>query len=194
VRSLVVWAALYGLLSIPWPGLGHAFTTVYAAAAEVVLTSVLPMEGTSFRATEPGEPASEWDLAIRLPRAPGATSIHGIRIHLRRVAYVPLAFLAALGVAFPPARSARWPSVVACPVILVTLQTIALLSVFTTRGLLDLTLVGNVIVGLLSRAFFEAPGMGFAIPALLWALLARPFEGLGAMAPWMGKRLPHPQR
>jgi hypothetical protein len=177
LRSLVVLVLAYGLLAVPWPGLGRAFVTVYAGAVQATLGNVLPMEGTSFRATEPGEPASPWDMAIRLPVAPGETNVHGIRVHMRRVAYVPLAFLGALALAFPPGRSAHWFSIVACPVALVALQAVALLSVFTTRGLVDLGIVGNVIVGLVSHAFFEAPGMGFAIPGLLWALLARPFEG-----------------
>ena len=181
-RSLAVLAVTYGILAAPWPGLGRAFVTGYAAAAEVTLAPALPFEGTSFRATAPGEQASEWDLAIRLPVAPGETTVHGIRVHLRRVAYLPLAFLAALALAFPPGRSAPRARAIACPAILVALQTIALLSVFTTRGLLDLGLPGNVCVGLVSRALFEAPGMMFALPALLWGLLARPLEGLGRRA------------
>jgi hypothetical protein len=175
LRSLAILALVYGLLAAPWPGLGRAFVTVYAVAAEATLREALP-DGTSFRASQPDEASGPWDLAIRLPPAPGTTTVHGIRVHLRRVAYVPLAFLAALAVAFRPGRSARRGSLVACPFVLVALQVTALLSVFTTRGILDLGTAGNIVVGLVSRAFFEAPGMAFAIPGLLWLLLARPLE------------------
>jgi hypothetical protein len=173
-RSLAVLAVAYGLLSVPWPGLGRAFVAGYAAVAQATLAHAPPLEGTSFRATAPGEEASDWDLAIRLPSPPGTSTVHGIRVHVRRVAYLPLAFLAALALAFPAGRSARRGLVAACPALLVVLQTVALLSVFTVRGLLDLGVVGNVAVGLVSRAFFEAPAMTFAIPGLLWLLLARP--------------------
>ena len=64
-----------------------------------------------------------------------------------------------------------WWRIVACPAALGALQGIALLSLFTTRGLLDLGLPPDALVGLVSHAFFEAPGMGFAVPALLWILL-----------------------
>lgn len=175
LRSIALLAAIYAVLAVPWPGLGPAFVTAYAAVAQAAVAHSVPMRGTTFRATAPGEVASEWDLAIRLPPEPGATTIHGIRLHMRRIAYLPLALLAALAVAFPRGESrARLYGAFACPAILAALQLVAILSVFTARGILDLSLTGNVLVMLVSRAFFEAPGMAFVIPALLWVLLARP--------------------
>jgi hypothetical protein len=181
-RPWVVLAAVYLSLAVPWPGLGRAFVTVYAAVMRPALVSAVSSPGTSLRATGPDEAADAWDLAIRLPPEPGSNTVHGIRVHLRRTAYLPLAFLAALFAAFPPARSRRW-SLIACPAFLLLLQFVALVSVFVTRGLADYGAACNTLVIMVSRALFEAPVMQFALPAMLWAVLGGLVERMRAPSP-----------
>ncbi len=181
-RPWVVLAAVYLSLVLPWPGFGRAFVTAYATVVRPALVSAVSSPGTSLRATGPDESADEWDLAIRLPPEPGARTVHGIRVHLRRMAYLPLAFLAALFAGFPPVRSRRW-SLVACPASLLVLQLVALLSVFVTRGLADYGDAGNAVVIMVSRALFEAPVMQFALPAMLWAVLGGLVERMRAPSP-----------
>jgi hypothetical protein len=181
-RPWVVLAAVYLSLALPWPGLGRAFVTVYATVMRPALVSVVSSPGTSLRATGPDESASEWDLAILLPPEPGAQTLHGIRVHLRRMAYLPLALLAALFAFLPPVRSRRW-SLIACPAALLALQFVALVSVFVTRGLADYGAAGNAFVIMVSRALFEAPVMQFALPAMLWAVLGGLAERMRAQSP-----------
>jgi hypothetical protein len=178
-RPWVVLAAVYLSLALPWPGLGRAFVTVYATVMRPALVAAVSSPGTSLSATGPDEAADEWDLAIRLPPEPGAHTVHGIRVHLRRMAYLPLALLAALFASFPPVRSRRW-SLIACPSCLLVLQLVALLSVFVTRGLADYGRAGNAFVITVSRALFEAPVMQFALPAMLWAAIGGLVERMQA--------------
>jgi hypothetical protein len=174
-RPWAVLAIVYVALALPWPGLGRAFVGGYGALFEPVLETATALDGISLRATEPGEAGGEWDLALRFPPAPGSTTIHGIRVHMRRVAYVPFAMLAALCAAFPPVRSRRW-ALAACPAALLFLQLVALLSMFVTRGLASYGSVADALIVMESRALFEAPAMAFVLPALLWGLLRRPFD------------------
>lgn len=174
LRPLLVLLVVYGLLSVPLPGLGRAFASGYARVAEAAMAQVLPFEGTTFRSSVPGDGSSEWDLLIRLPRDPDSMTVHGVRVHLRRICYVPLAFFTALAMAFPARPSRRWLAIAGGLGTMAVLQVAALCSVFTTRGGLDLGLVLNVLVAIISRALVGAPGMSFAIPALLWVLLGAP--------------------
>src|SRR5579862_4480928 len=95
-RPWAILVLVYVALALPWPGLGRAFVGGYGALVGPVLQAATSRDGISLRATEPGEAGDEWDLALRFPPAPGSTTIHGIRVQMRRVAYVPLALLAAL--------------------------------------------------------------------------------------------------
>jgi hypothetical protein len=170
LRRLLALLAVYGVLAFPWPGLGRAFCTGYAWAAEAVLADVLPSGMTTFRAGAPGEALDEWNVLVQLPAAAGSTLVHGVRVHVRRICYVPLAFLLALAVAYPVERARRWVTAAGCLVALAGAQIVALLSAFTARGLLDLGLLPNVVITVSSRVLL-APAMSFAVPGVAWIVL-----------------------
>jgi hypothetical protein len=173
LRAAAVLVGVYALLAFPWPGLARAFTGTYAQVAEVVMAPLLRPD-TTFRPSVPGDSFDEWDLLVRFPPEPGATSVHGVRVHLRRIAYVPLAFAVAFVAAFPAPRQRLARGAAGVLAVLLSFEAFGILSVFTTRGALDLGGFLDVLVQLGSRVQLEAPGMTFALPALAWVALARP--------------------
>ena len=175
LQSAVIFALVFGVAMAPWPRLGRAFCGGYAVAAAAAFAPVLPPEAVTFWPSVPGDQHEEWDLLIRFRPATGATFRRGIRVEVRRVGYVPLVFLAALAIGFP-ARDRRHLAIAAagCVAALVFLQAVALFSAFTARGVVSLGSGLNLLVSFASRALLSAPVMTFAVPGLLWAILARP--------------------
>jgi hypothetical protein len=181
IRRLLIFGALFGLLTWNWPGLGRAFCGAYAAVTALAFAPVFG-DTVTFDASKPGDRFDEWDLLVRLQPPPGSNNVHGVRVQIRRICYMPLALFVAFAISCPPrTRRGYWLGWGACLALFAALQGLAMLSVFTTRGVLNLDTFLNLAVDLASRALIAAPVMSFALPPLLWMLLARPFNVLAVL-------------
>lgn len=179
LQSAILFVLVFGVAMAPWPRLGRAFCEGYALVASAAFMPVFPAEAVTFRSSVAGDQHDEWDLLIRFRRRPGETVVHGIRVQLRRIAYVPLVFFAALSIAFPARdRRHRTAGIAGSVAALFVLQAVAIVAVFTSREVLSFGTALNLAIALISGGLVAAPVMSFAVPGLLWAILARPFDGV----------------
>jgi hypothetical protein len=180
VRAIVVFVVVFGALTWPWPGWGRTFCSGYAAIAAAALHPVFGDEVT-FDASRKGDRFDEWDLLIRFQPPPGSNNVRGVRVQIRRICYLPLSFFLAFAAACPAkSRRSFVLGASACLFALAILQSAAVLFVFTTRGALNLGSFLNLTISLVGHALVEAPAMSFAVQALSWSLLAKPFDAFRA--------------
>jgi hypothetical protein len=138
VRCALVWATVFGLLLLPWPGLGLRFNRAFCAVADfftqaVHLHQVLRLEFQP--AAETGTDASDWSAALVIRNAATGGGAATSAMHLRPIVYAPLCvyIATALGV---PGRTKRIWLRSALLGLVVTLVLLALFTGITTAWFL----------------------------------------------------------
>jgi hypothetical protein len=134
-------AILFGLLLLPWPGLGVRFTRAFCAAADFIAGGIrfhdvlgIAFEPASATAAGAADP-SEWSAAL-LIRSTEATSRTVVSVlHLRPLAYAPLCVFVALTLG-APARAPRIWAQSAILGLVLTLLTLVLFTATATTWLL----------------------------------------------------------
>ena len=171
--------ALLVVLIVPWPGMGRPVARAFGYATQTMLAPVLATVDTPvvFQASDETDAQHEWDLLVLVKDPKTSATLRHASVHVRRSGYLQVACFLAF-VAGWPGRSPRRLAFVlglglACLACLTTLPVLMFLS---RRGVVPLAgwLLSTLAVAY--RALVTAPGMAFAVPAILWCLLARPID------------------
>jgi hypothetical protein len=163
----------------------HALGPVYVRTQVAWISWLLPSEpfaqGVRLRLLAPPELLAQhpWQATLFAERA--GTVLQAMPIDLRSLCYLPCAAFVALSVATPLGNWRRNAKLlgIGLPILhtfLMALLTTPLLSFFGGTGPLQLFRLApatHVVLQILYRALVAPPGMAFALPLLLWALLVR---------------------
>ncbi len=173
VRALLVLLVLH----VPWPGLGPTFASYFGHVAPALL-SVWSPSSLRVEMKPAGTEDGEWSVLFDASDA-------SIRKHtraaldIRRTAWLPLATFIALLVAFPLRRPRRRLLIAGLGlVVLHALWLLPLLAFFgggPTR-FFTLSAPAHTLAVVAYRALISPPGMVYALPALLWFVLAWKIE------------------
>jgi len=180
-RKRIAWfvvsvLALYGVFSVPWPGVAEAYSTLYRAVGNQLFGSFGSGGVVRFQPAPKGS-GMDTEIAIRNSRSPVVgTTPHNTRI----TGYLPTVEVVALILATPIPWSRRWKALVWGLVLVhafviwrVWLTLLHWFSVDQPWALYHPSpFWSKVLSGLFDYAVV-APTCSFVIPALIWILVSQ---------------------
>jgi hypothetical protein len=162
------------LLLPPWPAIGRAYGRAVGAWTDLTLSPAaapVKLRFTVPAADDPG--GSSWELRVHAEDPSGRYV--GTVLDLRRSGYIASAVFAALALATPLRWKQRLVLMGAGLAILQLLPLLPLLSFFSGKlpvRAFQLGAATSAAVEIAYHALVAPPGMAYAVPALLWLLLA----------------------
>ena len=178
---LLGFACVFGGLSLPSRGVGPYYVRAHVAVANAVVEQVelKSQVRLSFVAT-PEQLAQEPWQALLVIAPPHTATPTGVPIDLRVLAFLPTAAFIALAVAVPLGSVRRHLLVllVGLPLLellLLALMAAPLLSFLGGTGPVEAFTLGrwsHALLQVVYRALVVPPGMTFAVPLLLWYIVA----------------------
>jgi hypothetical protein len=184
LRAAARFAVVLALLVVPWPGLGRPVAQGFGTLARVLLAPVLALsdQPVSFAPADPGDARHEWSLMVSVKSAQTSSLLRQAKVDLRRSGYLQLAFFFAL-VAGWPGRTARRLAFVSA-VGFALLSSLALLPILMFFGIHQVVRMSSwflLLLTLVYRTLLTATGMAYAVPGILWLVLAKPLDGSAFM-------------
>jgi hypothetical protein len=196
VAFLLQFAALYGLLIVPWPGWRSAYGRFFRGLNGAVFASESGLTIVRFRPAEkPPRPEIDTEILLANHAEINATGCGPVRIlglDSRGVGWVPTAMLAAFVVATPLPWSHRWRALLA-GVLLVHGYLLALVAFYLWNQSGGMTPVSFLpfwapLGEFLEETFVGQMGPSFVVPTLIWLLVAFVIE----RPPVLGLKVPPP--
>jgi hypothetical protein len=168
------FAIALALLMPPWPVLGRAYGHAVGAWTDMTLSPAAAPVKLRFSVPADVEPSgSSWQLRVHAEQPTG--EYVGTVLDLRRSGYIASAVFAALALATPlPWRKRLALMAIGLP-ILQLLPLLPLLSFFSGKLPVQAFQLGaatSAAVEIAYHALVAPPGMAYAVPALLWLVLA----------------------
>ena len=181
-RSLVIFTVVFVSINLPAPKLGRAVAGATSALASACCSADPAKDGLDLRfaAAWPHVPLAElgvnraWTMAV-LAQRPSTGGRALISVNWRKLAWVPLSVFVALALASPIWRTRRGPIVLATGLVTM-LVPIGLLTLLNVVGpmyehyVIELSPLQTYLVRF-GYALLAPPGVVYAFPLLLWAML-----------------------
>lgn len=171
-RFLVVLVALLS----PWPGLGRAYVGTFSRVGTAVIAPLLGRPGVevSLEASPEDDAHHEWFAMVMVRDALSHAQLHRGAADLRRAGYLQIAVLVAVAIAFPLRSALRCVAfVAAAAVFLGMFGWLPALAYLARKGVIHLGTVTFAALEIAQRSVVGAPGMVFAVPAMLWLIVLR---------------------
>lgn len=167
------------VLIVPWPGMGRPVVRAFGYATQTMLSPLLAgvAESVVFQASDETDLAHEWDLLVLVKDPKTSATLRHASVHVRRSGYLQVACFLALVAGWPGRNPRRLAFVLGLGLLgLACLTTLPVLMFLSRRGVVPLAGWLLSALAVVYRALVTAPGMAFAVPAILWCLLARPID------------------
>jgi hypothetical protein len=184
----VKWSAAAGIAFLlgclaPWPRLGAAYSAFWCAVLDAVCGSVSFASDVNVHfiagseALLPGKDNPLWHV-IAVVSSPVTQATTRFGLNLRAIGYVPTAMFLALVIAWPLDRRRSWGATAIgfCAVqayFLISITLPMLLSLANPRvGAIELGPAAEALVRTVFMGFVVPPGMSYAVPLLIYAVVA----------------------
>jgi hypothetical protein len=186
------FAFVFALLIAPWPGLGSLFVSGVGAVATAVADPVFASSSVTLivRAPREIEAQPEWRAVVDARQdLPDGRVRHAGAIDVRRAGYLQLATFLGLAAAWMPRERKRIVAGTCLAVALVSaVVAIPIVDFLSDAGVVRLGSALAILVALARRALVGAPGMAYALPALIWLAIHRlTFAQSAPIAPIVAK-------
>ena len=177
LRIAVIFSVVFLLLSLPWPYLARAYTTAFSAIWTTVLNISADVRKTGFvlrpEIVETGThgPAvhhSEWSISAYVQRGGVERKVNSV--DLRRASYLPCAVYLALVLSVVGSIKGRAAILRSAAgfFVLQIMPALLMIILLDQAGSMDLGEGKETALMIGYRALISSPGMGYALPALIW--------------------------
>lgn len=176
-RMMLIFAGIFTLLVLPWPGLATAYCTGFSAFWTMVLQ--LSHDATALGFELHPEAAGDdlffhqWSVAAFAEKNGAQRKVNSMNV--RRTSYIQCAVYLALVIAVSGTVKGRsaWLNAGSGLLILQLLPAMMMVILLQQAGAPPLSRTAETVVIATYRSLVNPPGMAYALPAFVWLLLHR---------------------